>query len=79
MTQTQQWDESYIAHTYSRFPITLVEGKGSILKDDQGNRYIDLGSRFPMDRSGMPTDAKAIPHIQLVLHPAGTTTGKNVV
>lgn len=52
MTQTQQWDESYIAHTYSRFPITLVEGKGSILKDDQGNRYIDLGSGIAVNTFG---------------------------
>ncbi len=37
-------DKEYIAHTYNRFPIALVEGKGSLVYDTNGKRYIDMGS-----------------------------------
>ncbi|MEH7254049.1 acetylornithine transaminase [Neobacillus niacini] len=30
--------------TYSRFPITLVKGKGSYVWDDQGNKFLDFTS-----------------------------------
>ncbi|MDP4084769.1 MAG: acetylornithine transaminase [Bacillota bacterium] len=30
--------------TYSRFPVTLVKGKGSYVWDDQGNKYLDFTS-----------------------------------
>ena len=30
--------------TYSRFPVTLVKGKGSYVWDDQGNQYLDFTS-----------------------------------
>ena len=37
-------DKEYVAGTYGRFPIALVSGKGSILKDATGKEYIDMGS-----------------------------------
>ena len=37
-------DDKYIAHTYSRFPIEIVSGSGSVLKDACGKKYIDMGS-----------------------------------
>ena len=37
-------DKEYVAGTYGRFPIALVSGKGSILKDTAGKEYIDMGS-----------------------------------
>ena len=37
-------DKEYVAGTYGRFPVELVSGKGSILTDVNGKRYIDLGS-----------------------------------
>lgn len=40
----RELDETYIAGTYNRFPITLVSGKGSIVLDDKGKEYIDMGS-----------------------------------
>ena len=40
----QQMDQTYVAHTYARFPVTLVSGKGSLVWDDTGKRYIDLTS-----------------------------------
>ena len=32
----QEIDSEFVAHTYGRFPITLVSGKGSLLKDENG-------------------------------------------
>ena len=37
-------DKEYVAGTYGRFPIALVDGKGSIAKDPDGVEYIDMGS-----------------------------------
>ena len=37
-------DKEYVAGTYGRFPLELVEGKGSIVKDTAGKAYIDLGT-----------------------------------
>ncbi len=36
-------DKKYIAGTYKRFPVDIVSGKGSILKDSAGKEYIDMG------------------------------------
>ncbi|SFL68064.1 acetylornithine aminotransferase [Gracilibacillus orientalis] len=36
--------ESPVMHTYGRFPITLVEGKGSYVWDEQGTKYLDFTS-----------------------------------
>jgi acetylornithine/N-succinyldiaminopimelate aminotransferase len=35
---------SPVMATYSRFPITLVKGKGSYVWDDKGNKYLDFTS-----------------------------------
>ncbi len=48
----QQLDSTYIASTYKRFPVTLVSGKGSILADDSGKEYIDLGSGIAVNSFG---------------------------
>ena len=37
-------DKEYVAGTYGRFPVELVEGKGSTVKDLGGKEYIDMGS-----------------------------------
>ena len=37
-------DQEYVAGTYGRFPVALVQGKGSIAKDPEDKEYIDLGS-----------------------------------
>lgn len=44
MTKLQELDNKYIAHTYGRFPVDIVDGKGSILVDADGKEYIDMGS-----------------------------------
>ncbi len=35
-------DKQYVLNTYNRFDLHLVEGKGSIVKDENGKEYIDL-------------------------------------
>ncbi len=37
-------DKQYIASTYNRFPVEIVSGKGSLMWDESGKEYIDLGS-----------------------------------
>ena len=36
MSSIQQIDNTYIAHTYARFPVQLVKGKGSLVWDENG-------------------------------------------
>ena len=42
--RVQEADKKYIASTYNRFPVTIVSGKGSIAVDENGKKYIDMGS-----------------------------------
>lgn len=37
-------DKKYVANTYNRFPLEIVSGKGSIVTDVNGKKYIDMGS-----------------------------------
>ena len=53
MSEIMQLDDTYIAHTYARFPVRLVEGEGSILWDESGRRYIDLGSGIAVNTFGI--------------------------
>lgn len=48
----KQKDEEYIAATYSRFPLVITGGKGSVLKDDAGREYIDLGTGIAVNTFG---------------------------
>jgi len=40
----KELDAAYIAGTYRRFPVEIVSGRGSVLTDDAGKEYIDMGS-----------------------------------
>lgn len=51
-----QNDKNYVANTYARFPIELVSGKGSFLKDSSGKEYIDLGSGIAVNIFGAADD-----------------------
>lgn len=53
MTNTFELDNQYVANTYARFPVEIVEGKGALLKDIDGNEYIDLGSGIAVNTFGM--------------------------
>jgi len=49
-------DKEYVAGTYGRFPVELAEGKGSIVKDENGKEYIDLGSGIGVTAFGINDD-----------------------
>ncbi|MBQ4564461.1 MAG: acetylornithine/succinylornithine family transaminase [Lachnospiraceae bacterium] len=50
---TRELDRTYIAHTYNRFPVEIVDGKGSIVIDDTGKAYIDLGTGIAVNTFGI--------------------------
>lgn len=50
-------DKEYIANTYARFPVQLVSGKGSLVQDDAGKEYIDLGTGIAVNSFGVADDA----------------------
>jgi len=52
MTNLQELDKSYVAGTYARFPVTLTEGKGSLVYDEAGKEYIDLGTGIAVNSFG---------------------------
>lgn len=53
MSCITQNDKEYIAPTYARFPVEIVSGKGSIVKDSSGKEYIDLGSGIGVTAFGI--------------------------
>ena len=48
--------------TYGRFPVAIVSGKGSLLYDDEGKEYIDMGSGIAVNTFGAADEqwAKAV-------------------
>ncbi|MBP5311222.1 MAG: aminotransferase class III-fold pyridoxal phosphate-dependent enzyme [Clostridia bacterium] len=53
-------DKQYVASTYNRFPVVLKNGKGSLVCDENGNRYIDLGTGIAVSTFGVSDDVWAI-------------------
>ena len=53
---TFELDQSYIAPTYTRFPVEIVSGKGSLVKDSNGKIYIDMGSGIAVTSFGVADD-----------------------
>ena len=49
----QQIDKQYVANTYARFPLQLVSGKGSLVYDENGKEYIDLGTGIAVNGLGI--------------------------
>lgn len=45
-------DKTYIANTYGRFDLELVKGQGSLLYDETGKEYIDLGTGIAVNAFG---------------------------
>ncbi len=54
---TFELDQQYVAHTYKRFPVEIVSGKGSLVKDVNGREYIDMGSGIAVTSFGVADDA----------------------
>lgn len=48
----QAIDKEYVANTYPRYPVTLTEGSGARLLDENGKTYIDLGSGIAVNTFG---------------------------
>ncbi len=49
-------DAAYIAGTYNRFPVVLSHGKGSLVYDENGKEYIDMGSGIGVTSFGIADD-----------------------
>ena len=49
----QTLDKEYIANTYSRFPLTVKSGKGSLIWDENGKEYIDLAAGIAVNTFGI--------------------------
>ena len=49
-------DKQYVAGTYKRFPVEIVSGKGSVVKDADGKEYIDMGSGIGVTSFGVADD-----------------------
>ena len=49
----KELDTTYVAGTYKRFPLEIVSGKGSLVYDETGKEYIDLGSGIAVTSFGV--------------------------
>ena len=56
MSEIQIKDREYVAGTYARFPVTVMSGKGSVVFDEEGKRYIDMGSGIGVTAFGIADD-----------------------
>ena len=56
MNEIKNNDKDYIANTYGRFDLELVKGKGSLLYDENGKEYIDLGTGIAVNVFGAGDD-----------------------
>ena len=52
-------DKTYVANTYARFPVEIVSGKGSVVYDEMGKRYIDMGSGIGVTSFGIADETWA--------------------
>lgn len=62
MNNIKSIDKTYVANTYNRFPVEIVSGKGSVVSDENGKEYIDMGSGIGVTSFGISDDewAKAV-------------------
>ena len=56
MSELKTIDKEYVANTYARFPVELVCGKGSLVYDETGKEYIDMGSGIGVTAFGIADD-----------------------
>ena len=52
MAGIKELDKLYVANTYSRFPVEIVKGKGSLCYDVDGKEYIDMGAGIAVNTFG---------------------------
>ncbi len=53
MKDIKALDSQYVAHTYARFPVLIVSGKGSLVYDETGKEYVDMGSGIGVTAFGI--------------------------
>ena len=53
MSNIFEIDESFVAGTYGRFPVAIESGMGSEVFDNEGKRYIDMGSGIGVTSFGI--------------------------
>ncbi len=56
MSNIKEIDKEYVASTYNRFPVEIVSGKGSVVYDENGKEYIDMGSGIGVTSFGISDD-----------------------
>jgi acetylornithine/N-succinyldiaminopimelate aminotransferase len=56
MNDIKSIDKEYVANTYARFPVLLERGKGSLVYDETGKEYIDMGSGIGVTAFGIADD-----------------------
>lgn len=56
MCDIRTLDKEYVANTYARFPLCIEKGKGSLVYDENGKEYIDLGSGIAVTAFGIADD-----------------------
>ena len=49
-------DKEFVANTYARFPVLVTRGKGSLVWDETGREYIDMGSGIGVTAFGIADD-----------------------
>lgn len=52
MGDIKGFDKRYVANTYSRFPICIIKGEGSVCYDEEGKEYIDMGAGIAVNTFG---------------------------
>lgn len=53
MSDIIKTDNEFVANTYARFPLALKEGSGSLVYDESGREYIDMGSGIGVTSFGI--------------------------
>ncbi len=53
MSNIKQIDKQFVAPTYNRFNVQIVSGKGSVVYDENGKEYIDMGSGIGVTAFGI--------------------------
>ena len=56
MIDIKSIDKAFVANTYNRFPVDIISGKGSIVKDSSDKEYIDMGSGIAVNSFGIADD-----------------------
>ena len=69
----RETDSEYVAATYSRFPLTVTGGHGSVLVGDDGREYIDLGTGIAVNTFGM-CDGEWVEAVKKQLDTCGHTS-----